>query len=457
VNTLSPLSQYTGITDDSRQVIAGNLFIVRGKVEPKYIEMALANGAKHILTPVAMGYLEEIVIADFDSTHILESFYGWQKPIDTMIAITGTNGKTTISYLIHQILKQAQKTSALFGTIKNVIDSNEIDSTLTTPGKFELYSLLNEAKQKKCDTLVMEASSHALDQGRLGGLKFDVAIFTNLSQDHLDYHGSMNEYFRAKKKLFTDYNDGIAIVNNNDSYGRELAKNIDSVWTYGTKVSDIKVLNENQTKNGFVLELDTPKGTFTFSHNLVGSFNIENLQAAIGATLAIGIEPAIISTSIRDIQIPGRLEKISSEVLDVYVDYAHTPNALERVLRALKSITLGELWCVFGCGGDRDVTKRPLMAKVVEQFADKVVLTSDNPRSEDPIKILKETAIGLNSEYVQFIDRETAIDHAIQNAQTNDVVLIAGKGHEDYQILKSGKIYFDDREVAKKILETKCN
>jgi UDP-N-acetylmuramoyl-L-alanyl-D-glutamate--2,6-diaminopimelate ligase len=219
----------------------------------------------------------------------------------------------------------------------------------------------------------------------------------------------------------------------------------------------MKVLNEIKTKNGFVLELDTPKGTFTFSHNLVGSFNIENLQAAIGATLAIGIEPAIISTSIRDIQIPGRLEKISSEVLDVYVDYAHTPNALERVLRALKSITLGELWCVFGCGGDRDVTKRPLMAKVVEQFADKVVLTSDNPRSEDPIKILKETASGLNSEYVQFIDRETAIDHAIQNAQTNDVVLIAGKGHEDYQILKSGKIYFDDREVAKKILETKCN
>jgi UDP-N-acetylmuramoyl-L-alanyl-D-glutamate--2,6-diaminopimelate ligase len=201
VNTLPPLSQYTGITDDSRQVMAGNLFVVRGKVESKYIEMALANGAKNILTRVALGYLEEIVIADFDSTHILENFYGWQKPIDTMIAITGTNGKTTISYLIHQILKRAQKTSALFGTIKNVIDCNEIDSTLTTPGKFELYSLLNEAKQKKCDTLVMEASSHALDQGRLGGLKFDVAVFTNLSQDHLDYHGSMDEYFRAKKKI----------------------------------------------------------------------------------------------------------------------------------------------------------------------------------------------------------------------------------------------------------------
>jgi UDP-N-acetylmuramoyl-L-alanyl-D-glutamate--2,6-diaminopimelate ligase len=309
----------------------------------------------------------------------------------------------------------------------------------------------------------MEVSSHALAQGRVRGCTFAVGVFTNLTQDHLDFHRDMEDYFQAKSLLFNrDYLPGKAIVNLDDSYGRRLLQQLDRdrVWSYsvGDSQTDLRTRDLSYESTGVSGILHTPIGEVAFRSPLVGQFNLSNLLAAVGAALQLGVNlTTIIETLPQFPGVPGRMERVQispDQKISVIVDYAHTPDSLANLLKAARPFIAGKMICVFGCGGDRDRTKRPLMGKIAAELADVVVVTSDNPRTEDPQKILDDILAGIPSSVEPIVigDRATAISTAIRNARPGDGVLIAGKGHEDYQILGTEKIHFDDREQAREAL-----
>ncbi|MDX2100462.1 MAG: UDP-N-acetylmuramoyl-L-alanyl-D-glutamate--2,6-diaminopimelate ligase [Leptolyngbyaceae cyanobacterium bins.59] len=393
---------------------------------------------------------------------IAAAFYGNPAQRFKLVGVTGTNGKTTTTHLIEFLLGQAGQATGLFGTLYTRWPGYQQTAIHTTPFAVELQHQLAEAVAAGCQYGVMEVSSHALAQGRVRFCPFEVAVFTNLTQDHLDFHKDMEDYFQAKALLFqAEYLRGRAIVNQDDSFGQRLVAQLppDQVWTYSTTTqADLWTENLIYESGGVRGRLHTPMGSQDFRSPLVGQFNLANLLAAIGAGLHLGLDLEAMLTTLPSFNgVPGRMERIQlqpDQDISVIVDYAHTPDSLENLLKAARPFIPGNLICVFGCGGDRDRTKRPLMGGIAARLADQAIVTSDNPRTEDPQRILEDVVAGIPETVTPIVigDRAEAIRTAILQAKPGDGVLIAGKGHEDYQILGTEKVHFDDREQARDAL-----
>ncbi|MBF1999388.1 MAG: UDP-N-acetylmuramoyl-L-alanyl-D-glutamate--2,6-diaminopimelate ligase [Synechococcales cyanobacterium M58_A2018_015] len=391
------------------------------------------------------------------------AFYGSPSQNLNLIGVTGTNGKTTTTHLIEFLLLQAHRQTALLGTLYARWPGYQQTAVHTTPFAVELQQQLASAVAAGCQYAVMEVSSHALAQGRVLGCEFDCAVFTNLTQDHLDYHKDLDDYFAAKALLFSPtYLQGHAIINRDDPYGQRLLQMLpkDQVWSYSVRdvTADLRTRDLVYEPEGVRGWLHTPQGEVEFRSPLVGQFNIANLLAAVGAALQLGLTLDEIVQALPHFPgVPGRMERVQiqpNQDISVIVDYAHTPDSLENLLRAARPFIEGRMICVFGCGGDRDRTKRPKMGHIAAELADWVVVTSDNPRTEDPQRILQDILTGIPDAVTPTVmaDRAEAIRTAILQAQPGDGVLIAGKGHEDYQILGTEKVHFDDREQARAAL-----
>ena len=390
------------------------------------------------------------------------AFYNYPAQTLKLVGVTGTNGKTTTTHLIEYLLLQAQKNPALLGTLYTRWKGFQQTALHTTPFPVELQQQLASAIAADCEFAVMEVSSHALAQGRVLGCEFEVAVFSNLPQDHLDFHRDMEDYFSAKALLFSpNYLKGRAIVNLDDPFGQRLIEQLDGqpVWSYSTQQqADLWTSDLNYESDGVSGILHTPMGDMPFKSPLVGQFNLANLLAAVGTVLHLGLDLSAIVAALPGFTgVPGRMEQVQvtpDQDISVIVDYAHTPDSLENMLKAARPFISGQMICVFGCGGDRDRTKRPKMGKIAATLADQVFVTSDNPRTEDPEQILKDVVEGIPASVNPIVisDRAVAIKQAILEAKAGDGVLIAGKGHEDYQILGTEKIHFDDREQARDAL-----
>ena len=469
-------TQVKGLTTNSHACQAGDLFIgmpgarvdggefwqgaiaagaVAALVSPQAAQKAALQGSNHCIIAAT-----DIVQA---CAQVATAFYGYPAQRMKLVGVTGTNGKTTTTHLIEFFLTQAGLPVALMGTLYTRWAGFEQTAVHTTPFAVELQQQLAAAVQAGCQMTVMEVSSHALSQGRVMGCPFEVAVFTNLTQDHLDFHRDMEDYFAAKALLFSsEYLQGRAIINAEDPYGQRLISRLqpEQVWRYSVQDRgvDLWMSNLSYEPTGVSGMLHTPKGNVAFQSPLVGQYNLANLLAAVGAVLDLGVDLHLIATVLPQFSgVPGRMERVqisTNQDISVVVDYAHTPDSLENLLRAARPFIPGKMICVFGCGGDRDRTKRPKMGKIAAQLADVVYVTSDNPRTEDAQRILDDILAGIPSSVELFVksDRAEAIHTAILQAQPGDGVLIAGKGHEDYQILGTEKIHFDDREQARSAL-----
>jgi UDP-N-acetylmuramoyl-L-alanyl-D-glutamate--2,6-diaminopimelate ligase len=402
--------------------------------------------------------------------HLAAAFYGYPAQRLKLVGVTGTNGKTTTTHLIEFLLNQAGKHSALFGTLYTRWRNYQQTAVHTTPFAVELQKQLAEAVNAGCEYGVMEISSHALAQGRVLQCPVEVAVFTNLTQDHLDFHRDMEDYFQAKALLFSPgylKERGRAVINWDDPYGRKLIQQLErtQVWSYSTQDSSADLWTGSLTygSDGVRGILHTPQGDRPFQSPLVGQFNLENLLAAVGAALHLGLDLSAIMAAIPQFKgVPGRMEQVhiaAAQDISVIVDYAHTPDSLENLLKAARPFISGRMICVFGCGGDRDRTKRPQMGRIAANLADQVIVTSDNPRTEHPEAILHDILAGIPDRIKPIVicDRAEAIHWAIAQAQAGDGVLLAGKGHEDYQILGTEKIHFDDREQARQALHDRIS
>ncbi len=461
-----------GLSTNSHATKKGDLFIGmpgtrvdggefwQGAIKEGAIAALVTPNAKQKFPPTSelVIEVENMITA---CAEVANAFYEYPTQKLNMIGITGTNGKTTTTHLIEYFLSSMSYPTALVGTLYTRWQGYEKIATHTTPFAVDLQSLLSEALKAGNKYCVMEVSSHALDQGRVLGCGFELAIFTNLTQDHLDYHSTMEDYFQAKSLLFSpQYLKGRAIINLDDPYGQRLLETCENAWSYSVNhtSADFYTSNLSYEATGVKGILHTPKGQFNFVSPLVGQFNLSNLLAAIATGVHFDLDLAKIMTLLPQfIGVPGRMERVQvseDQPISVIVDYAHTPDSLENLLKASRPFITGKMICVFGCGGDRDRTKRPLMGKIASQLADLAIVTSDNPRTENPQQILKDVIEGIpsNIEHLVISDRAEAIKTAIKTAKAGDGVLIAGKGHEDYQILGTEKIHFDDREEARKAL-----
>lgn len=471
----------TGISYNSKTTKKGDIFVCLVGEHTDGHEFALSaieNGAAALLVErkVEGTKVPQVVVSStrHKIADIADRFYSSPSKGINLIGITGTNGKTTVTHLIQKIFEENGQKCALIGTLGYKLSSNGEyrDAKHTTPQAPELQATLRMIKDvEKIDNVVMEVSSHALDQNRVGGCRFNGAVFTNLTQDHLDYHITMDNYFKAKVLLFEHLKEGnFAVINADDEYGDRFISVVPEgvkVFTYGVKQqSDVMAKDIQFSLNGAEFTLVTgdhinSTGSKEYKVNLHmnGMFSVYNVLAAITTGLALGIDIEVALKALQNVKgVAGRFEVVVKKPL-VIVDYAHTPDGLENVLKSAREITPkdGKLICLFGCGGDRDATKRPKMGAIAERLADKIVITSDNPRSEDPQAIITDIIAGLKSVNTESVivepDRGTAIGLLKTIANNNDVVLIAGKGHEDYQILKDKTIHFDDREEARKVFE----
>lgn len=467
--------EISGISYNSKTTKKGDIFVcLTGEFTDghEYAKNAIENGAAALLVERKVDADKKIPQVVVSSTRhkiadIADRFYSSPSRGINLIGITGTNGKTTVTHLIQKIFEENGEKCALIGTLGYKLASNGEyrDAKHTTPQAPELQATLRMIKDvEKIDNVVMEVSSHALEQNRVGGCCFDGAVLTNLTQDHLDYHITMDNYFEAKALLFKSLKeDDFAVINADDNYAERFLKAVpDGVrkYTYGVKTSaDVMAKNIEFSLNGAEFTLVTKNGEYPVNLHMNGMFSVYNVLAAITASLAMGIELSIALKALENVKgVAGRFEVVAKKPL-VIVDYAHTPDGLENVLNSAREITPkdGKLICLFGCGGDRDATKRPKMGAIAEKIADKIVITSDNPRSEDPQTIITDIIAGLKSTNPERVtvepDRGQAIALLKTLAGNNDVVVIAGKGHEDYQILKDRTIHFDDREEAIKVFE----
>lgn len=452
---------------DSRRATAGSLFFAlpgQKSDGAEFVSQAVANGAAAVVAsaPLPDAACPTVQVADsrVAMADIAAAFQDHPDRSLKCAGITGTNGKTTTAFLIRHILDSSSLPCGLIGTVKYVVGGEEIPAPRTTPESVDLQEML--ARMRECGerAVAMEVSSHALVQHRVRGVEFDAAVFTNLTQDHLDFHGTMEKYSEAKSLLFEalssqKHKKGRAIINIDDRAGRLLADKFAKkarVLTFGRGVgADFRASAIRFDATGTTFQLDARKKSFLVRMPLIGLFNIYNAVGAIAAAAACGVElRSTIAALAQAPQVPGRLERVAAKRnFQVYVDYAHTDDALRNVLRTLKELKPARLITVFGCGGNRDRAKRPLMATAAEEFSDWSVLTSDNPRGEDPEEILRDIESGMRgSRHEKITDREAAIRHAIQIAQPGDIVLIAGKGHENYQEFADRKIPFDDVAVA---------
>ena len=470
----------TGLTDDSRKVESGSLFVaVQGeRVDGHdFVEQVRAAGAAALVVGRALETGSTPTIRVQDSRAALgmigSRFYGDPSSALRMIGVTGTNGKTTTTYVVKTMLEAAQRQVGLIGTVAYLVGKESIPASHTTPGALELQKLFARMVEKRLDTVVMEVSSHALALDRTAGSEFDVAVFTNLTQDHLDFHIDMERYFQSKRKLFVDLGQPgarkerkRAIINIDDPWSRRMREACTvPVWTYGLgEQADLRAEDVRLSAAGTDFTLRSPTGTCAIQSRLVGEHNVYNLLAAIGVVLHEGLTLDQVRAAVGAVSnVPGRFERVEAgQNFTVVVDYAHTEDALLRLLTAAQALRTGRIITVFGCGGDRDRTKRPKMGRAAVQYSDVVILTSDNPRTEDPAAILREVEVGVKEalgsrghvRYQMLADRRAAIEAAIREAKAGDMVLIAGKGHEDYQIVGTTKHHFDDREVAREMIGT---
>ncbi len=482
--------EITSIHYRAQKVQPGGLFVaVAGMVADghDYIDIAIDNGAaavvcqKPVVTPAGIAKAE---VKDTRAAlaALSAQFYGHPSEKMKLVGITGTNGKTTTTYLIERILEAAGQTVGVIGTINYRFGGNVFDNPVTTPESFDLQQILAQMHAGGVSHAVLEVSSHALDLHRVDSCWFDVGVFTNLTQDHLDYHKDMDSYWSCKKRLFSEIllsgpkkKKAVAVVNNNDPKGAELLQ-IPSLKkiSYGSAPeNDVRPEAIQSTQDGIAGKIRIGAGEFEFHSALVGAHNQENILCAAAVGLALNIPPEVIGAGIRSVKsIPGRLEAIPN-IHDryVYVDYAHTPDALQNVISALKAVAAKKLICVLGCGGDRDRNKRPIMGRIAASLCDLSIVTSDNPRSEPPLVIIDQILTGARevckkqyqpSELLNGFkergvavepDRKTAIRLAVAASRPGDTVLIAGKGHETYQILGDRTIAFDDRKEAEEALE----
>ena len=465
------------VVADSRQVIPGSLFVaVRGlnRDGHQFLQEVLDQGAVALVvetvTPelIARAHREGQTVVQVPQSRqalalIAAAFYGNPSQHMRVVGITGTNGKTTTTYVVESILQAAGASVGVCGTVDYRFPGHREPASQTTPDALQLQTLLGRMQQHGVDHVVMEVSSHALDQDRVTGCAFDTCVFTNLSQDHYDYHGSEAAYFEAKARLFTDADLTAPwhVLNLDDPYGERLLQLSQArVLTYGLeREATLMPQAVAHGLEGIHFTLPTTKGTLTIRSALIGRHNVYNILAGIATALSLDVEAEAIVQGIAQLtQVPGRLERIDQgQAFHVFVDYAHTPDALNQVLQLVRAETSGRFISVFGCGGDRDTGKRPLMGRVATSVCDYTVITSDNPRTEDPQRIIEaiEAGVDPSSAYITITDRQEAISHAISIAEPNDTIVIAGKGHEDYQIIGHTRRHFDDGEVARAAIDNR--
>ena len=463
--------EISDIEHDSRKVAAGNLFVCMEGAHVdghKFIPQATERGAVAILTTrknfKPSEKISVLIVPDMLNALavIVPYFYEYPSRKMRVIGITGTNGKTTTSYLLREIFTCAGFKVGLIGTIQTLIGAESYPVRNTTPNVIDLQKLLREMLIKKVQVVVMEVSSHALAENRVAGVEFDAAIFTNLTQDHLDFHGTMENYLRAKAKLFDMVSrrgrkeNKTAVINVDDAASDEILKHcLCKKITYGLKSgANLRGTEINLRADGMTISL-IPH--FPISLKITGIFNVYNVMAAVGTATAENIPLDVIKSALENFKsVPGRFERIfSDKPFAIIVDYAHTPDGVKNVLETARQIAKGKIITVIGCGGDRDHKKRPIMGELATELSDKVILTSDNPRTEDPEKILDDIEAGIaKKNYERVTDRRTAIFRAVALAEADDVILILGKGHENYQILADETIHFDDREIAQEAIKT---
>ena len=459
----------SAIRSDSRSVRKGDLFIAfRGYSENgyRYIDDAIKNSAGVIIAAKQFRAPSDVLKISVADTRqalpaIAGNFYGHPSKDLAIIGVTGTNGKTSITYILESILKSAGSNAGVIGTINYRYGGKVFDAKNTTPGPIELQSMLSGMREAGLRHALMEVSSHALDQQRIAGILFDAAVFTNVTSEHLDYHKKIDRYFKAKVKIFDNLKkNGFAVLNADDDRVLSVKKYIQGrAITYGIKnKADVRAENITLSIDGSSFTAVTPKDSFRVNARLIGMHNVSNILASIAVSCAMGISSAHIKKGAEAIKlVPGRLEPVGpGKHCTVFVDYAHTEDALDKVLRLLKKVARSRIITVFGCGGNRDKSKRPMMGRAACRHSDSVIITSDNPRFEDPRTIIDEIEKGVKARFSNYeivSDRRKAIERAICCASPDDIVIIAGKGHETCQIIKDKVLPFDDREVARNILK----
>ncbi|WP_042223858.1 UDP-N-acetylmuramoyl-L-alanyl-D-glutamate--2,6-diaminopimelate ligase [Oceanobacillus manasiensis] len=478
-HTTAPIEgmEIASVEMDSRTASPNSLFVcISGYTQDghDFVDQAVTNGAIAIIAEKPVQTTVPVIIVR-DTDRVLSmlavSFYKNPTKDLPLIGVTGTNGKTTVTYLLENIFNKHNKKTGVIGTIQMKIGEETYPVNNTTPDSLSLQKFFSSMLDKNVDQAIMEVSSHALDMGRVYGCEYDIAIFTNLSQDHLDYHKDIDDYLRAKSLLFAQlgntyvkHSPKFAILNEDDAASIVLKRSTaQHVLTYSCKKeADVTAHNIRLDAGGTSFILKTPVGDIEINSKLIGMFNVYNMLAASTAAIAKDVPLTVIKDALESITgVNGRFEPVDEKQdYAVIVDYAHTPDSLENVLQTIKDFAERKVYVVVGCGGDRDRTKRPLMAGIALQYADRAIFTSDNPRTEDPTQILEDmTKDLLNSkeEYDVITDRKEAIQHAIKLAEKDDIILIAGKGHETYQQIGLVKYDFDDREVARHAIRIKGN
>ena len=453
---------------DSRRVKLGDLFVaIEGYSDDghKYIHSAVKRGAVAVVAQKDGDFRAKTKIIVPDSREALallsSRFYGFPSKKLKVVGITGTNGKTTISYLIRSILKQDQKKVGLIGTIAYWMDDQKIKANNTTPESLELQRMFSQMLAEKVSAVVMEVSSHALTLHRVDGTFFDVAVFTNLNHEHLDFHKTMDAYRHAKGLLFKKLKEkgSCAVINLDDPNWRYFSQQTETeclTYSLNDPNADFFTTNFICTPERSLIDMATPAGEIKLDFKLIGESNIYNALASVAAGFTLKIDPDTIKLGLEAVAgIPGRMERIQAgQDFNIWIDYGHTPHAFERLLKTARKLTKGRLLFLFGCGGDRDSGKRPLMGKMASQYADLIFLTEDNPRSEEPKVIVQQILYGIEDKNkVQIIiDRKEGIKRALEIARVGDTLVLAGKGHEDYQIIGDEKIHFSDKETVLKLL-----
>lgn len=452
---------------DSRIKTKGGMFVaIEGfKVDGHaFVNIAVENGAKVIVVqkPILIPHESVTVIQVEDTRKVMavlaNNMYANPSSQFDLVGVTGTNGKTSITYLLGQVLEDYNKKIGVIGTIENRIGKTILKSEHTTPESIDLQRLFSEMVEENVTHVLMEVSSHALELNRVDGSNFKIGIFTNLTQDHLDFHKTMENYAKSKAKLFTLCKKGI--LNTDSDYAALMMHEGTCEWmTYGIDhPADYKADNMKITASQTTYTLSCPEGVYEVAIPIPGKFTVYNTLAVICAARELGVPMTSLLNTLRGAKgVPGRIQSFESpKGYSVIVDYAHTPDGLENVLQAIKQFVSHHIITVFGCGGDRDNAKRPLMGEVAAKYSDKVIITSDNPRSEEPIKIIEQVEVGVKKHtetYEKIADRQEAISQALTYAVQGDVILIAGKGHEDYQILSDRIIHFDDSEIVKAFIQ----
>ncbi len=456
--------EISDVVCDSRKIVKDCIFVCikGGNFDGhSFAQEAIAKGAACVVVEKDMGLVDQIIVENSRLCYgdMCAAMFANPATYMKLVGVTGTNGKTTVTTLIKHILTRLGKKVGLIGTIQNEIGDEIYPTEKTTPDAYDLQEMFAKMVQKGCEYAVMEVSSHALDQHRIGSARFASSAFTNLTQDHLDYHLTMDNYFDAKCKLF-DMSQS-STVNIDDAYGKKLAQRIENAITFSIKDKSATLYAQNieNTPNGVNFELCYNGKVYKIEFSTAGIFSVYNVMTAIGVCTNLGFEIDDIVSAVNTCKtVKGRSEIIpTGKDFTIICDYAHTPDGIINILSSVNGYAKGRVVCLFGCGGNRDRKKRPLMAKAAAENSDFVIITSDNPRNEKPEDIITDVVVGMessNTPYEVVVNRKDAIEYAMKNAQPDDVIVLAGKGHEDYQVIGDEKIHFDEREIVAQILKT---